>query len=169
MPSPLQQSVAIHERIKEQLIALYGEEIDHETLMDSLEGETDVVEMIASVVRSAQEEEALAFGLDSLISSMTDRKRRLVQRAERKRAIALRAMEETGRKTIKAPDFTLSMAKAPDKVLVTDEAAIPARYMREKVSRSPDKTALKEALRAGVSVPGAVLSNGGSVLKVRIL
>lgn len=165
MPSPLQQSVAIHERIKEQILALYGEEIDHETLMDTIEGEVDTVEQIAAVIRQARHDEALAEGLKALIQQMQDRKKRLDHRAERLRTIALQAMEETGRSKIEAPDFTASLGKGSRGVVITDESSLPEDCIAWK--SSPDKKAIKERLEAGETVPGAELSNGGARLTVR--
>ena len=46
---------------------------------------------------------------------------------------------------------------------VLDEAAIPAAYMTEKVTRSPDKTAIKAAIKGGEDVPGVALVENLSV------
>ena len=46
-------------------IALAYPEADEETLLDTLEGITDLHEMIAAVIRSALVDEALHFGLRS--------------------------------------------------------------------------------------------------------
>ena len=46
---------------------------------------------------------------------------------------------------------------------VLDEAAIPAAYMAEKVTRSPDKTAIKAAIKGGEAVPGVALVENLSV------
>ena len=48
-------------------------------------------------------------------------------------------------------------------VNVLDEASIPAAYMTEKVTRSPDKTAIKAAIKGGEDVPGVVLVENLSV------
>lgn len=42
-------------------------------------------------------------------------------------------------------------------VQITDESAIPAEYIREKVETAPDKTAIKEALKSNFQIPGAIL------------
>lgn len=39
----------------------------------------------------------------------------------------------------------------------TDQTLIPEEYWREKVTREPDKAALKTALKAGEEIPGAYL------------
>lgn len=46
---------------------------------------------------------------------------------------------------------------------VLDEAAIPVAYMTEKVTRSPDKTAIKAAIKGGEVVPGVALVENLSV------
>ena len=48
-------------------------------------------------------------------------------------------------------------------VNVLDEASIPAAYMTEKVTRSPDKTAIKAAIKGGEAVPGVALVENLSV------
>ena len=48
-------------------------------------------------------------------------------------------------------------------VNVLDESAIPAAYMAEKVTRSPDKTAIKAAIKGGEAVPGVALVENLSV------
>ena len=48
-------------------------------------------------------------------------------------------------------------------VNVLDEASIPAAYMTEKVTRSPDKTAIKAAIKGGEDVPGVALVENLSV------
>lgn len=42
-------------------------------------------------------------------------------------------------------------------VEITDEQAIPKEYLREKIETSPDKAAIKEALKSNFQVPGAAL------------
>lgn len=46
-----------------------------------------------------------------------------------------------------------------ESVNVLDEKKIPAAYMAEKISVAPDKTAIKEALKSGLKVPGAELES----------
>lgn len=165
MHDPLSREIALEARIREQLIAMYGDEIDDQALLDTLEGECGVVEQIAAVIRSARQTEALAEGLKALVAQMQDRKKRMDLRAERLRAIALQAMEETGRQKIEAPDFTASLGKGARGVTITDESALPEDFLAWK--SSPNKTAIKESLEAGKEVPGAVLSNGSARLTVR--
>ena len=48
-------------------------------------------------------------------------------------------------------------------VAVTDEALIPAEYIKTKTETSVDKTAIKDRLKAGEVIPGAELKENKSV------
>lgn len=50
--------------------------------------------------------------------------------------------------------FSLRDSKA---VSITDEASLPEAYWREKVERTPDKVAIKEAIERGEEVSGAAI------------
>ena len=77
---------------KERLLALYPQ-TDEETLHDTLEGITDLHEMIAAVIRSALVDEALQAGLRTRIEEMRQRLTRLAERGLKKRQLALEAMK----------------------------------------------------------------------------
>lgn len=48
-------------------------------------------------------------------------------------------------------------------VTVFDEDALPAEYVAEKVTKAPDKSAIKAAIKSGIEVPGAALVDNLSV------
>src|SRR5690349_18549947 len=80
-------------QLRQQLLAEIPD-LDAETLADTLEGITDLNEMLAEVIRSALEDEALAEGLSTRLKDMKARLERLSDRAERKRQLALSVMRE---------------------------------------------------------------------------
>ena len=62
---------------------------DEKTLVDTLEGITDLHEMIAAIIRSALVDEALQTGLRTRLEDMRQRLARLEERGAKKRQLAL--------------------------------------------------------------------------------
>ncbi|MBW8636220.1 siphovirus Gp157 family protein [Hoeflea sp. WL0058] len=100
-------------------------EIDETTLLDTLEGATNLHEAIGALVRSALEDECLVTGLKARLGELKERLDRIQIRIDNKRQLALSTMEEAGIEKILEPDFTLSLRATPPSVLVTDETVIP--------------------------------------------
>jgi hypothetical protein len=77
--STLTAEVSKYELLKQRLMTDYPT-VDEGTLLDTLEGITDLHEMIAAVIRSALVDEALQVGLRSRLADMKDRLARLEER-----------------------------------------------------------------------------------------
>ncbi len=164
--SQVGHSITVYQTIRERIIAAEAG-IDDVTLADTLEGLTDLHEIIAAVVRSAVVDEALAVGLKGHIQLLQERLRRLVERAGGRRRIARDAMLEVDLKKVVAPDFTVSVRPGSPALVVADEAAIPECYW-VPVDPRLDRIGLLNNLKKGVSVPGVALSNPEPVLSVRV-
>jgi hypothetical protein len=102
--------------------------IDEQCLLDTLEGITELHEMIAAVVRSALVDEALGSGLRCRLDDMKERQSRLEVRASKKRELALQAMSEAGLTKLEQPDFTASTRAGVPALIVVSEQAIPETY-----------------------------------------
>jgi hypothetical protein len=162
----LTHSISVYQTIRERIIALEAD-IDETTLADTLEGQTDLHEVLAAVVRSALFNEALAAGLKGHIQVLQERLDRLTERASERRTIARDAMSEVDIKKIAAPDFTLSLRPGSPALVVVDEAAIPQPYWEAREPRL-NRLGLIADLKLGRPIPGASLSNPEPVLSVRI-
>ena len=159
-------SLTAYQVIRERILSLETD-VDEETLADTLEGLTDLHEVVAAVVRSALLDEAMAEGLRGHIATLQDRLRRLTERADARRQIARDAMLQVDIRKITAPDFTVSVRPGSPALVVVDEAAIPADYW---VPREPrlDRLGLIDDLKKGDVVAGVTLSNPEPVLSVRV-
>jgi hypothetical protein len=101
-----------------------------------------------------------------------DLRREIIARRDRYRARSetirriiddlLTALEMPSRRAKLA---TASLGDGQPSLLLTDEELIPAKYW--KTERTLMRTPLKDDLLQGVVVPGVVMSNPGTVLRIR--
>jgi hypothetical protein len=140
--------------------------IDEQTLADTVEGLTDLHEVVTAIVRSSLADEALVTGLKSRIAEMQGRLERLQDRASKRRQIAKDVMVELDLKKITAPDFTVSIRPGMPALLVLDEAAVPSIYWQPSAPRLNRQGLLGE-LKDGAEIKGVALSNPVPVLSVR--
>lgn len=102
----------------------------------------------------------------TLIVELEDQAQAAEAAAKRAR-LALRDALEGTTGTVRAGIHTASIRAGSASVIVTDESAIPAEYMRQPPP-APDKAALARALKNGAQIPGAVLRNGEPGLTIRV-
>jgi hypothetical protein len=152
---------ALRERIRAQ-----DPQIDEQTLDDTVEGLTDLHEILGAIVRAALADEALANGLKGRIAEMQDRLERLQDRAQKRRQIAKEVMVELDLRKLNAPDFTVSVRPGMPALVVLEEAAVPSIYWEPREPRLK-RQELAADLKAGADVAGATLSNPEPVLSVR--
>ncbi len=165
MSDPILHEVANHQYLRQQLEARFPN-ADEETLLDTLEGMTNLNEMVAEVIRSRLEDLALITGLRTRLSDMQARLGRLEDRAEKKKEIVATVMERAGLKKLMQPDFTLSLRPTAPPLVVVDEAQIPDAFWKSQAPKL-DRQGLIGALTNGRDVPGATLGNGGMTISVR--
>lgn len=158
-------AIATHRSAREHLLADCPT-IDDQTLSDTLEGITDLREILAELVRSALEDEALLVGLSARMKELKARQRRLATRAEAKRVLALRAMVEADLKSLTEPDFTASVRRSAPSLEVVAEEQIPSAFWKPQPPKL-DRHALLEALKDGAEIEGAAIEQSQVQLNVR--
>ena len=161
----LANSITAYSYLREHLLAEY-EEIDEETLADTLEGLTSLPDVLAAVVRRYLDDLTMAAALGMRITEMQARLARIEARGDKKRALITSVMERAQLRQLKQPDFTASLRAIQPRLVVGEEAAIPAVYWLPQPAKL-DRRALLGALASGQAVPGASLDNGGITLSVR--
>ena len=162
----LEFATATYRALRDRIRA-HDPQIDEQTLADTVEGLTDLHEILAAVLRAALADEAMATGLKCRISDMQDRLDRLQDRAEKRRQIAKDAMVELDLKKLAAPDFTASIRPGTPALVVLNEDAVPKTYWEPGEPRLR-RQILASDLKGGAEVAGATLSNPEPVLSVRV-
>ncbi len=165
MPYAIQQALTHHQHLRERLEAAFPD-ADEETLRDTLEGMTNLSEMLAEVLRSCLEDQSLATALRSRNSDMQERCTRFEERARKKRDLVTSVMEEADLKRLMEPDFTVSLRPSRPPLMIIDEEAIPGDYWRAQPAKL-DRQGLISALSNGRDIPGAVLGNPPLTISVR--
>jgi hypothetical protein len=157
---------AIHYRAIRDRLRAEDPQIDEQTLADTVEGLTDLHEILIAIIRAALTDEALAVGLKSRIAEMEERLGRLQDRATKRRQIAKDVMVELDLKKLRAPDFTASVRPGTPALMVIDEAAVPSIYWEPRDPRL-NRQGLLTDLKQGTEITGVALSNPEPVLSVR--
>jgi hypothetical protein len=161
------QVAAMNYRVIRDRIRNLDPTLDDQTLADTVEGLTDLHEILQAVIRAALADEAMAGGLRIRIGEMEDRLGRLQHRANKRRQIAKQVMTELDIKKLQAPDFTASLRPGTASLVVLNEEDIPSIYWEPRDPKL-DRVSLSADLKAGKEVGGATLSNPEPVLSVRV-
>lgn len=141
-PSPRQIEAAMSAAM--QLRAELGED-DAQLVADTLEGETQVFEVMDRLAESAIRDELL-------VATAQARAQRLQQRAQRIRATLQQMMDALALSKLERPLYTASLAYRRHAIVTGN---VPADYLRT----APDMRRVAKDLLAGEKVAGAVLSN----------
>ena len=156
------------EVVSAQLTELLGDDFDPAAFWDTLDGETDVLDVADHLIGRMMDDEALAEAIAAQESALSARKMRVRARAETVRAVLLTVLDATGQKKLERPRATISRRTGSVSVRITDDASIPSQLCTVKTITSPDKAAIKKQIDAGEIVPGAELVRGPDGLTVRV-
>jgi len=161
---------ALHKEteVARRLMEAFATEVDgdEEAASTLIEGETNFNEAMNSALERLAAIEGLQEGILNASKRMVLRSDRLERQAERIRSTICGAMEILNLKKFEGI-ATVSLKNVAPKVVITSEADLPSAFIKEKVTLSPDKKAIADAIKGGAVVPGAEMSNGGVTIQVR--
>lgn len=157
------------EIIKRQIenLKLIHPELADDDWQLSIESETDLHELLTNIVHQIDDSKALVIGTKARFEELAARKDRFERRIEALRELAFKLMHAAEVAKVELPEATLSL-RAGTQQLVGD--ADPTTLADEfcKISRDLNRTAIKDALKAGQTIPGFQLSNATPSLSIRI-
>jgi hypothetical protein len=168
-------------------------EDDADFLVDSLEGETNVLELIDKLYAASLDDDIIIEGSKAVLEKIEERVRRAKARKERRRTLIANTLNNLGLKKHKSSHgVTMTISPQPIKAIVLEEAEVPTRFFRRpdpvidqaaltKYVREREKLlaeignerdaakreALSEIAKNLPPIPGVTASNGGVQLTIR--
>jgi sugar-specific transcriptional regulator TrmB len=160
------------EIIKRQIEALKlqfadQQDAESEEWLSSIESETDLIEFIEKMVLRIQDTKILVGGLKEYMSELKDRQDRLESRMDGLRQTVAGLMDRADISKIEMPMATVSIRTGQPQLIGDAEPEdLPQDLIRTKIELN--RTAIKDALKAGREVTGFCLSNSPPQLTIRI-
>lgn len=140
---------------------------DEDMVATAIEGETNLIEAIGAGVKRLAELDALMDATKALADKIKERNARFDRQHDLLKQALLVAMESGEIKKLELPLATISVKRTPASAMIVDESLVPSKFWKPQDPKL-DKKAVLDALKAGEAVDGALLSNGGSALQVRM-
>lgn len=153
----------IREEFLALLDAIENGEIPDEAIADTLEGmKGEFDEKIENTACYIKNLKAEADAIKAEENSLKERRQAKEHQIERFKSGMMECMSRLGIKKVEGARARVTIStRAGASVIISPDAVIPEEYQRTKVE--PDKTALKEALKAGVAIKGVTLADCCSV------
>lgn len=147
-----------------QIRELVGD--DDIAFIDTLDGASDAVEAVRSVLRGIAAWEAMEAAAKALSDRYRARAQDFASRQERARNALVQFLGELGEKSMTLPEATITRKAGTVKLIgEANPEDLPKCYVRIKLEL--DRTQIKRALEQGAEVPGFSLSNGAETLQIR--
>jgi hypothetical protein len=141
----LSQELEAKQTLLDQLRALTADNPDFFT--DVIEGETNLLELIAALDASIVDDEILADGAKAALDKLQARKRAAENRIELKRRLLAHTLHQIGLKTLRTPTATLTIAEASLRAIAVASEEIPACWWKPQPPKL-DQDGLTKAVRA---------------------
>lgn len=138
---------------------------DTQLLADSIEGETGLYKILDRALSARQEAISMVYGIKEREADLEERRKRYEQQAEAFKGLMLSLMQCAAQEKVTLLEATLSINKPRTSVEVINEDELPQGYYQTK--KVADKAAIKKAIEAGETIPGASLKWGDAGLTIR--
>lgn len=153
------------QQVNAVLLMLGDELADDETLkLDTLEGETDLFELVRKLLDAIENAEGEVEVLTAQMAVRKERRDRASKRIEAHRRAIMALMECAGIDKLPLPEATCSLRKLAPKAIITDASLLPDALC--KIERKPDMAAIR-ACPDVTGLAGVALDNGGTSLTIR--
>jgi hypothetical protein len=140
---------------------------DEDLRADMIEGSTAAYDVLDRILTRYMEAETERSSFEARADRIMSRAAAASKRKDAMRRLALRLMAAGELKSVKLPEGTLSRVRGREKIEITDEALLPRWAFKVDVITTASKSTIKEALDAGIAVPGAERVVGDETLQVR--
>lgn len=158
-------------RLDTQLITYISEQLtdyrdDLDAFWDTLDGETDVMDAVGQIIQGMIEADAALTSVQEIMDRYAQRQSAIRSRKEALQRTLKSICLMTGQTKIPHPLGTVSLREGSKSVHITDLDAIPSQLC--KITKTPDKTAIKKQIEAGETIDGAEIVIGPQTISVRI-
>lgn len=147
-----------------EILEDYRDDLD--TFWDTLDGETNIMDQVGAILLSMNEAKASAQANKELAEMYSARKTMMEERHKSLAKALKTIMLSTGQTKIPHALGTVSLRPGVQSVVIDDETKLPSQLF--KVTRTPDKSAIKAALQEGNEIEGATLVTGSQSVSVRM-
>ena len=162
----VQSNITLIEMVSAELREMLGDDFDPDTFWDSLDGETDALDLVDRILKHRAADKALADATKAQATELSGRAKRLSERdAAHKRALHT-LLNAAGEKKLERSLATVSVQKGRISVRIVNEEDVPSQLCKTTIA--PDKTAIKKQIEGGEDVPGAELVRGDDTISIRV-
>lgn len=161
-----QTNIPLIEMVSAELTEMLGDDFDAETFWDTLDGETDAMDLIGKLICQREDAKAHEAASKAVAQDYAARAKRLADKSKAISKVLGDILDATGQRKVIHPLGTVSRTAGRVSLKITDETAIPSQLTITTVK--PDNAAIKSQLESGEVVPGAELVKGEDGVTVRV-
>lgn len=152
---------------KSALTRLNDLDLPEQAVKDTLEGmEGELKEKCINVAAYQQNILALAQAKRDAAKRLNEQAKIIEGKAQSLIDYLDSNMKLAGISEIECPLFTVKYRKNPPSVVIEDEEKIDSKYVKEKLTKSLDKVAIKKAIQSGEEVDGASIEQRSKLVIV---